>query len=115
MKTEWTPKTITLAASGVIAALFALPKLGDGLDYARKVLGTTEVAYAAKEQAEQVDDQFQQYLQKQQAYTDALNSYVAQQQQQRELCQEDENGTVWCCPVLDADACWAQNLWRRRR
>lgn len=123
MKTEWTPKTVLIAASGLIAVLYGLPKLGDGLDYARKVLGTTEVAYAAKEQVEQVDSNFQQYLQAQrelaiaqQAQAEALNAYVAQQQQQQHGIREwDDNGVCWQCASATAQDCYDHNLWERCR
>lgn len=115
MKFDWTPRNTGIVVAGVMSAIFALPKLGDGLDYLRKVLGTTEVAYAAKEQAEDTASEFQQYLQRQEAYTEALNSYVAQQQDQVR-CEEENDGKVWCCSVQFTDQeCDERQLWRRRR
>lgn len=62
------------------------------------------VAYAAKGQADETADEFEQYLIEQRAYTRAINDYVAQQQQQvqqyapehEEPYREwDEEGRCW--------------------
>jgi len=84
MKTEWTRKNLTIAGSGVVAALLVLPNLGKGIDAVVYLAQTPAVAYAAKQTAEQVDDHFQRYLEKQEAVANALNAYVAQQQQQQQ-------------------------------
>src|SRR3990167_2303791 len=83
MKTEWTRKNLTIAGSGVVAALLVLPNLGKGIDAVVYLAQTPAVAYAAKQTAEQVDDHFQRYLEKQEAVANALNAYVQQQQQQQ--------------------------------
>ena len=112
MKTEWTPKNLSIAGAGIITLVFTVPKLGDGLDYLRKLLGTTEVAYAAKAQVEEVDEQFQEYLQAQKeaaiaqkASAEAINAYVGQQQQMQQQqyyrapevwTERDQDGTAYC-------------------
>ena len=113
----WDTKKVLAMAAIVVA----LTQLGHGLKAASWLIGVPEVAYAAKEQAETVDEKFQLYLQRQEAYTEALNAYVAQQQgapthsEQANYCEEDERGQVWCCPHPDPDVCDTQQLWRRRK
>ena len=82
MKLDWSkPHHTLLVASGVISLLLVLPNLGKGLQSVAYVTQAVPIAYAAKETAEQVDDKFQRYLERQDAVADALNKYVTQQQQ----------------------------------
>lgn len=122
-KFQWTTKKVSITVGGVVAALLVLPNLSNGLVGLAKIIRTTEVAYAAKDTADAVDEKFNQYLVQQQAYTQALNAYVAQQQQQSvpnaaytapEIREWDgATNAFWCCPLSDRTTCWDRQLWRR--
>ena len=107
-----------IAASGVMAALLVLPNLGKGLELAAHIINTPTVAYAAKEVADTVQNDFQDYLQEQRAYTKALNDYTEQLQQQQVQQSapqsnikewQDREGTWWCCNPAVSDCQVNQN------
>jgi Neuraminidase (sialidase) len=80
-----------------------------------------EVAYAAMEQADETAAQFDRYLIEQRAYTQALQQYTEQlqeqqmapQQNQSFLIENDAQGNTWCCASQDREVCWNNNLWYR--
>jgi hypothetical protein len=77
LKDWWWLATI---AVGVIVFVATLPKRLDTVEAG--VQTATEKAEEADEKAEKVDDDFRDYLKSQQEVAEALNKYVAQQQQQ---------------------------------
>lgn len=77
---DWTnSKTLIIGAAAILAVILIAPRLGDGTKSLTRWLSTTDIAYAAKEKADTVDEQFQEYLTEQRAYTKALNQVVTQQ------------------------------------
>jgi homoserine acetyltransferase len=121
MKIDWAePKNLIIAGMGLVGLLITVPKLGDALDYARKVLGTTETAYAAYEQSTEIRSDFDQYLEAQKqaneqqaAVAQAINSYVQQQQQTKGAWrEEDAAGRCWMCDALNYHDCGADQWYR---
>ena len=83
MKTDWTPKNLTIAGSGVIAALLILPNLGKGWEALKYWVDSVPTAYAGKAQADAVRSDFDRYIDAQQ---EALKL-----EQQRNALQEEYN------------------------
>lgn len=109
MQSKWT-------LAGLVAALVALPNLGKGLSALSWLVNSPTVAYAAKGQADDTADQFQQYLAEQRAYTQALNDYTKQMQRQQQAPAlewwQDERGAWWYC-APQQDDCRDNAAWRR--
>ena len=113
----WTPKTVWITAGGIGSLLLILPNLGKGLDSLVYVARVPSVAYAAKAQAETVDDKFNRYLDRQEAYTEALQKVVTQQQAPNRpaplpIREQDAHEAWWCCDTTRED-CWQRQTWRR--
>lgn len=112
MQSRWT-------LAGLVAALVALPNLGKGLGALSWLVNAPTIAYAAKGQADETADQFQQYLAEQRAYTQALQDYTAQMQRQlpnqvvpHGMREWEADGTCWECDLDDRQACFDEDLWR---
>ena len=89
MKTEWTPKNLSIAGGVIVSALLILPNLGKGWEALRYVTDTPPTAYAAKQQGEELQSQFDKYLAaqekalaQQEGYLKAQQEFFLQQQQQ---------------------------------
>ncbi len=65
----------------VAAVCVALLQIGNFTDKAGHAIGAIDTAYAAKDQAQKVDDKFQSYLDSQKAVAEALTNYVKNEQQ----------------------------------
>lgn len=84
------------------------------------LIGVPAAAYEGKELAMETKDNFERYLERQDAVAEALQAYVAQQQQMPmqqapalQYFQEyDQQGTCWSCSAYSYDSCWSSNLWR---
>lgn len=125
MKTDWTPKNLTLAGAGIISILIILPNLGKGWEAVKYLADAPPTAYAAKEKVEEVDSEFKEYLQAQreatiaqQATTEALKQYIGQQapnQMAPHGLREYDATTdiLWCCELTDRAACFSQDRWYR--
>lgn len=79
MKTDWTPKNLTIVGSGVVAALLILPNLGKGWEAVKYLADAPPTAYAAKGQAEAVQSDFSAYLEAQEQQR-KLDAKLAEQQ-----------------------------------
>ena len=115
LKFDWTQNRVLLVLGGVISFLLILPNLGKGWETFQYVARTPETAYAAKATADELDTQFDRYLTQQQAYTEALNKYIGQQQQPspRGLQEWDAQGVCWTCLTTDRERCFEESLWTR--
>lgn len=109
--------------AGLASAIVILPNIGKGLDAVGYLIQTPSVAYAAKQTAEKVDEQFERYIERQDAVAEALNSYVQQQQRQqlpmtapapeaRQITEEDDTG-CWTCWGYGREDCFQNQRWER--
>ena len=104
----------------VLGGVAVLAASWGGLEKVGWLIGVPAAAYEGKETAEAVEDKFERYLEKQEAYADALNSYVQQQQQlpmqqapSIQYFQEyDQQGQCWSCNAYSQQQCWDNRLWR---
>ena len=131
MKTEWTPRNLTITAGGLVAALVLLPNLDKGWAVVRYITDAFPAAYAGKELSQDVRSDFDRYLEAQEqsnkqqaAVAEAINAYVQQQQTNQPMNQatdaplrewDAQEGTYWCCPTSDRERCYAEQLWYRCR
>ena len=110
---------------GVAVLVGALTQIGNGLKVASWLIGVPDAAYAGQAKAAQVDEKFERYLEKQDAVAEALNQYVATQQQQTPNAPqrptwrwtEWEDETCWGCAAQTREQCWeidqdGYNGWR---
>jgi hypothetical protein len=108
----WTPKRLLIVA-GLIGAC---TQIGHLWTFANWSAGTPRAAYAGEQTAKQTKDQFERYLEKQDAVADALKDYVANQQQQAPAAasgvKEWDGAVCWACVLEDREACWDRQLWR---
>lgn len=127
MTTNWTPKNLSIVGGMVLSALLILPNLDKAWAVVRYITDAFPTAYAAKQQVEAVDQQFEQYLQAQKeaaiaqkASADAINAYVGQQQQMQQQVPvrmplkewQDEQGVWWCCDPNRDDCDENRSWWR---
>lgn len=110
---------------GVAVLVGALTQIGNGLKAASWLIGVPEAAYAGQATAKKVDEKFERYLEKQDAVAEALNKYVANQQQTANAplrptwrWQEHDQDGDWCCHEAVYEQCWLKqhdghNGWRR--
>lgn len=117
MKLNWSdPKHVVVLGGGLVSALLILPNLGKGLQSVAYVTQAVPVAYAARDTAEEVDAEFQQYLIEQRAYTKALQGYTQQLQRQQQgvpmgpVTEWDAQGHCWTCATTP-EQCWATETW----
>ena len=109
-----------------IAALcVGLTQIGHFLKGASWLVQSPAIAYAAKATADKVDEQFDRYLEQQQKVAEALNQYVASQQQQQQTVYANQAAPIqegirvwdkeqnlwWCCPYTDTRKCWDEEAW----
>lgn len=118
------PKTAWTVGCGVVAALLILPNLDKGLEVVGKLANLVPTAYAAKATAEQVDEKFERYLERQDAVNQAIQGYTQQLQQHvptavrgappppglREW--DPQRNLFWCCDLADRNVCFDQQAWR---
>ena len=123
----WDTKKVVLVG----ALCVALTQTGHFLTGMSWLIQSPAVAYAAKDTAEKVDDQFSRYLEGQQKVADALNAYVGQQKQQQapanppappkespppepqQWTEDDPSGVCWECSADTHQECWDKDLWRK--
>ena len=74
-----TPATKKLIAVGVVCA--SLTQIGNIVKPVQYVLGIGDAAYGGQATAQKVDEEFKQYLSVQKASTEAIQGYIASQQQ----------------------------------
>lgn len=131
MKTEWTPKNLSIVGSGIVAALLILPNLGKGWEALKYWVDSVPTAYAGKAQAEAVRSDFDRYIDAQQEalkleqqrnelqekynkkLLDIQQQHVPNQAAPRGLQETDADGVCWICETSDRDACYSQNLWKK--
>ena len=112
---------------GIVAALLVVAGSFSQLEKLAWLIGAPSAAYAGQAKAEEVDDKFERYLERQEAYTEALQDYVQQQQapnrqayapmpsipDPQNFIEYDQDGTCWVCEgVLEYDECYLRKLWR---
>ncbi len=84
------------------------------------LIGAPAAAYDGKELAMETKENFERYLERQDAVAEALQAYVAQQQQMPmqqapalQYFQEyDAQGQCWSCSAYSQQSCWDNRLWR---
>ena len=131
MRTEWTPRNLMIAGSGVLAAVLVLPNLDKGLSVLLRWMGTTEKAYAAFDAASDVRSDFDEYIHQQERaleleqerlrlQAEYNKQLMAIQQQQHPAAasappsptqshgawfETDSQGRGWCCDALNQYDC----------
>lgn len=123
-----------ITIGSIVGFIIAAPKVGEGIDWLRKVCGTVETAYAGYEIATETKGDFESYLheqkkalemesQRQELQAQFNQQLLAIQQQQDQSNQQiqsmpayhidtDENGKCWICFDSSEQLCWDKKLWK---
>lgn len=120
-------KTILTQAkdnAGLISAVAGIALLAGSFTQLEKMawlIRVPSVAYAAQQQVEDTASKFDRYLIQQQAYTEALQGYVQQQQQQQAPMQQqfqsnikewvNSQGVMYCCDEARQDCRRDESWW----
>ena len=82
MKIDWhDPRNIIIVIGGLLLSLTMISKLGEGLDYTRKLLGTVEVAYAGYDKSIKVESDLDRYIAAQEQVLVEQRAYTKAQQE----------------------------------
>ena len=125
------PKVAWSTGAGIFAFLVVLPNVSKGWDTLRYVTDAIPAAHAGKAAAEGVRSDFDRYIdeqreatEQQKAVAEALNAYVAQQQQQlpmdppapeAQLFTETDAQGCWECWGFGYQDCDVNKRWERCR
>lgn len=108
---------------GLVGVLGGLALLAVSWDHIEKIgylVGVPRAAYAGQGIAMETKENFERYLERQDAVAEALQAYVQQQQQLPnqsapaiQYFQEyDDQGRCWACSAYSQQQCWDNRLWK---
>ena len=108
---------------GILGGLLLVAGSFSQLEKLAWIINAPSVAYAGQAVAEDTKDKFERYLERQEAFTEALQEYTQQQQQLpnqtfapqpsyppiKRFKEQDSEGYYWCCDAYERSECWRKD------
>ena len=119
---------IPLTIAGIVAIGSAMPHLAHFVDVWRApeaAAAARETAVGADEKVSTLDRKFNEYLIRQESYTQAINDYTQKlteqqyvppapvQPQPQPFFREQDDSGIWCCYFPTREQCWDESGWQR--